>query len=182
MDPEGRVLTVYLERAVVVCVYSPNSGAGELKRLGHRIDEFEPALRQHVLRLRSEGHRNVIVAGDLNVAATSLDLHDAKGRDKYAGYTPQERAAFRELLATCELVDTFREKNPEDRRFSYWSNFAQSRQRNKGWRLDYILASSSSLSSSSSTSTIRVLDAGIACDIKGSDHAPVWADLEIAES
>jgi exodeoxyribonuclease III len=172
-DWDGRVLTAVFERHVVVSIYSPNSGVGTLKNLQHRIESFEPELRSYLEQLGTWSRscdRCIIVAGDLNVAAEDIDIHDPKGRHKMAGFTPQERAAFASLLADTGLLDTFRSLHPHTRQYTYWSNFARSRERNKGWRIDYILLAQEALP--------RVQSICIKDQVKGSDHAPVVLDIE----
>jgi len=80
------------------------------------------------------------LTGDLNVAHHPIDVYDTKGKHTTAGYTPEERANFGELLG-FGWVDTFREYYPEERKFSFWSMRAKLRPRNMGWRLDYFVVS-----------------------------------------
>jgi exodeoxyribonuclease III len=172
-DDEGRILTAVFDEFCVVCVYAPNSGVGTLNRLEERVSSFEPALRKYIVELRRLCNKTIIVAGDLNVAATEMDIHNPRGRARAAGFTLEERQAFQLLLSEAGLRDTFRSLHPTRAdAFSYWSNMAQSRERNKGWRLDYIL----------SDSTCTIKEASIEHDIFGSDHAPVCAEIEIEES
>jgi exodeoxyribonuclease-3 len=78
-----------------------------------------------------------------------------------AGVTPEERKNFKILLKT--FVDSYREKNPETIKFSWWSNMYKSRSRNHGWRIDYFLVSKD----------LKFQEAEILDHITGSDHAPV---------
>ena len=90
-----------------VAAYVPNSGQ-KLERLDHRIKTWEPAMRAHMKALEAKG-KAVVLFGDLNVAHLDVDIwnHSAKHIPKSAGTTPQERAAFAELLADG-YVDCFR--------------------------------------------------------------------------
>ena len=170
-DAEGRVLTTELDACVLVNAYVPNSGA-DLKRLDDRVDVWERAMRAHLLSLRSRG-KPVIYCGDLNVAHEDVDLWGRhKENAKSAGFTPRERACMTTLLSECDLVDTFREfKGPDARAFTYWSYRGGAREKNRGWRLDYVLASASTRD--------RILDAWTLPDVLGSDHCPIAVRLDL---
>jgi len=163
-DDEGRVLTAELDSCFVVNAYVPNSGA-DLKRLPERVEVWERAIREHVRALESRG-KPVIYCGDLNVAHEEIDLWGRHAENsKSAGFTPEERAAMTRLLQECDLVDTFRAHRPDARAFTYWSYRAGARENNRGWRLDYILASRRLADS--------IVDAYALPDVLGSDHCPV---------
>ena len=67
-------------------------------------------------------------------------------------------------------VDTFRHVNPDATgAYTWWDQRFQSRARNVGWRIDYFFVHESFLP--------RVRGAGIAPDVQGSDHCPIWLDL-----
>jgi exodeoxyribonuclease-3 len=113
----------------------------------------------------------VIVLGDLNVAHLDIDIHTTKGHSRSAGFTKEERNAFSSLLSECELTDTFRFLYPDKREYTYFSNFAKSRENNKGWLIDRILISNNLVN------TLR--DTCIYGKYKGSDHVVVMSDLDI---
>ena len=95
-DQEGRVLTLEFERYFLVCVYVPNAGQG-LKRHTYRTEDWDVAFSEYILGLQNKG-KEVILTGDLNVAHRDIDIYDPKGKDKYAGFTPEERQNFSSLL------------------------------------------------------------------------------------
>ena len=63
----------------------------------------------------------MILVGDLNVAHNEIDIYDATNKHKYAGFTPEERYQFDDLLRTTNLIDSFRHFNPRLSQFTYWS-------------------------------------------------------------
>jgi len=167
VDVEGRCLTLETPAYYVVGCYVPNAGDG-LRRLDLRIRSWEPAVRRHLQSLARK--KPVVYCGDLNVCHQELDLWGNHGpNSRAAGYTPEERGAMSELLASNRLVDTFRHKHPGVRAFSYWSYRFNAKQKNNGWRLDHFLLSASHAH--------RVHDAYILPDVKGSDHCPVGLTL-----
>ncbi len=165
-DREGRVICLEFDDFYLVTVYTPNSKR-ELERLEYRQrweDDFLAYLKQ------LEKQKPVIVCGDLNVAHEEIDLANPKTNRRNAGFTDEERHKFRAAL-DAGFVDTFRYFYPDqEQAYSWWSNFANSRARNIGWRIDYFLASESL--------TPRLVDAKIHSDIYGSDHCPVELLLE----
>ena len=164
---EGRVLTVVTPKVIYVNVAAPPSRSQA--RLQARLDTWEPALRNYVARLKDlEGHREVCVVGDMNVAHMPLDAEAGSGPASAAEWArgADERAAFSELLSSQQLTDTFRSRKPNDQRwYSYWPNDLASRQRNVGRRLDYALATPGILKGLVHSSILNAYH--------GSDHCPI---------
>lgn len=168
-NDEGRVLTLVFPSMIIVTCYTPNSGA-ELARLDYRVEEWDVAFRRYINGLVTKFTKiPVIVCGDLNVAHKSIDLYNPK--IKGAGYMPEERSNFDELLSEVGLVDTFRDLHPNLVKYSYWSNLGRSRSKNNGWRIDYFLIS---------TNHIKIVKkSDILVDCLGSDHAPIVLQVDI---
>lgn len=79
------------------------SGSG-LKRLEYRTQEWDVDFTKYLEGLRTD--RPVIVTGDLNCAREPIDIHNAKGNLKSAGFTPEERESFQKVKS-CSLAETF---------------------------------------------------------------------------
>ncbi|HEV7952307.1 MAG TPA: exodeoxyribonuclease III [Candidatus Saccharimonadales bacterium] len=167
-DPsdEGRVTTLEFEDFYLSTVYTPNS-KGDLSRLALRYKQWDPAFLQYMKR--REEKKPVIFCGDLNVAHTELDLANPKPNIGKHGFTNEEREGFDNILNTG-FVDTFRMFNKEGGNYTWWTHWANSRARNVGWRIDYILVSGSIQN--------RVKSAAIHAQIMGSDHCPVSITLD----
>ena len=159
---EGRLVIVEFPTYYVINVYTPNS-KDELARLGERLSwdrMFEDILQKL--------NKPIIVCGDLNCALEDIDIHNPKVHHKSAGFSDDERKSLKETIKNLDLIDTFRHKNPEVVKYSYWSNFNQSRVKNRGWRIDYILTSAMNL---------EVKESDILTEYFGSDHCPIIAEL-----
>lgn len=168
LDQEGRVLRAEFEAFHFITVYTPNSSSG-LKRLPFR-KEWDCAFLAYVQRLDAE--KPVIVTGDLNVAHRPIDLARPDANyNKTPGYTQDEIDGMTELLATANLKDTWREAHPEQVKYSWWSYRGGAREKNVGWRLDYVLASERLMPQLSSPS--------IHNDVFGSDHCPVSIEVNV---
>ena len=165
-DQEGRVITAEYADFYLVNVYVPNSGAG-LKRLDYR-STWDIAFANYLAKL--EKVKPIIVTGDFNVAHQSIDLkNDKSNYNKTSGYTQVEIDGLDTILDNG-LIDTFREKYPEEVKYTFWSARFNARANNAGWRIDYFLASKS-LSN-------KIHDATIHNEIFGSDHCPIGLHLE----
>ena len=166
-DTEGRVITLEFDSFYLVNVYTPNSKR-ELERLDYRVI-WEDAFRNHLIHL--DKIKPVVLCGDLNVAHKEIDLKNPKTNVGNAGFTPQEREKFTELLGEG-FVDTFRYLYPDKAEaYTWWSYMFKAREKNAGWRIDYFCVSE----------RIKELikEAEIHNDIFGSDHCPVSVVLDL---
>lgn len=162
---EGRVMTAEYDRLYVVTVYTPNA-KDDLSRLPLRFEHWDPAFLDYCRQLQKK--KPVVFCGDLNVAHTELDLANPKPNRGKKGFTDEERQGFQAML-DAGFVDTFRLFTQGNGHYSWWSNFANSRARNVGWRIDYVLVSEALRKS--------VRSAAIHADVMGSDHCPVSISL-----
>jgi exodeoxyribonuclease-3 len=164
-DYENRIVTVDLPEVTVASVYVPNGGK-----------DFEAKMRfltalEEFTREMHERSRPIVVCGDLNIARTDMDVHPKERKPRIIGQLPEERALLERIIGNG-LVDTGRALDPEnDQMFTWWAPWRNMRQRNIGWRLDYLLA------------TRSVFDAVGRCVVQRefgtSDHAPVFAEYAI---
>lgn len=167
-NKEGRITTAEYDEFYLVTVYTPNSKE-DLSRLSLRHQNWDPAFLTYCKIL--EQHKPVIFCGDLNVAHTEDDLANPKKSIGKHGFTNEEREGFQKFI-DAGFVDTFRMFTPDGNgHYSWWSNFANSRARNVGWRIDYFLVSECLKD--------KVISAEIHSGIMGSDHCPVSIELDL---
>jgi exodeoxyribonuclease III len=108
-----------------------------------------------------------VLCGDLNVARTERDVHPKERKPGAIGQLPEERALIERILSRG-LVDLGRQLDPDnDGLFTWWAPWRNMRQRNIGWRLDYVMASQS-LAAQATSCPVQV-------EVGTSDHAPVMA-------
>jgi exodeoxyribonuclease III len=172
LNQEGRVITVEFPKFILINVYVPNSKP-DLSRLTFRVSEWETNIRKHITNMKQRfSNKPIIMCGDLNVAPNPIDLHNAKQAKGKHGFTEEERQAFTTLLEECELVDAYRHLHPtKTDDYSWWSNFAKSRERNKGWRIDIHVVSASIAK--------KIKEAKIQQEYHGSDHAPISLSIAL---
>ena len=166
-DNEGRVITCEYEDFFFVNCYVPNSKR-ELERLDYRM-EWEDKMREYLISL--DKVKPVIYCGDLNVAHKEIDLKNPNTNHRSAGFTDEEREKMTNLLDSG-FVDSFRFVNPDlIDAYSWWSYMFHAREKNVGWRIDYIIVSERIKN--------KIKDVKIYNDVLGSDHCPVGLDIDI---
>ena len=166
-DNEGRVITCEYEDFFFVNCYVPNSKR-ELERLDYRM-EWEDKMREYLISL--DKVKPVIYCGDLNVAHKEIDLKNPNTNHRSAGFTDEEREKMTNFLDSG-FVDSFRFVNPDViDAYSWWSYMFHAREKNVGWRIDYIIVSERIKN--------KIKDVKIYNDVLGSDHCPVGLDIDI---
>ncbi len=160
-DHENRIVTVDIEDLTVASIYVPNGNKDYPAKL-----RFLEALDGYVADAHARGRR-LVLCGDLNVALADRDVHPKLRKPTQIGQTPEEQALLARII-DHGLVDLLRRHHPDDDRlFTWWAPWRNLRERNIGWRLDYVLASAA------------VAARATACDAdRGfgtSDHGPVTA-------
>ncbi|AME06789.1 exodeoxyribonuclease III [Bacillus siamensis] len=166
-DQEGRMITLEFEHVFVVNCYTPNAKRG-LERIDYRL-QWEADFKDYLQKL--DRKKPVILCGDLNVAHREIDLKNPKANRKNAGFSDQEREAFSTLL-NAGFTDSFRYLYPDQEgAYSWWSYRTNAREKNIGWRLDYVIVSD--------RLKHRISQAAICADIMGSDHCPVEMTVDL---
>jgi len=174
-DGDGRVITCEYPGFFLVATYWPNSGLTKREdgfplKLAYRM-EWDLAFQNYLVALDQK--KPVVLAGDLNVAHTEIDLTNPKPNKKNAGFTQDERDSFSRFLA-LGFADTYRAHHPDERDcFTFWSYRAAARPRNIGWRVDYVITSNRLLP--------KVSQSFIRKYILGSDHCPLGIHLKVSE-
>jgi len=157
-DMESRIVTAQVGSTVFASVYVPNGGKDYPAKLN-----FMRQLSTWTKRLHDEG-KELVLCGDINIARAEMDVHP-KERKPVVGQLPEERALFEALIGE-HLVDVHRALDPENERlFTWWAPWRNMRERNIGWRLDYILASKAIAA--------RVQSCVVQREFGTSDHGPV---------
>ena len=160
-DYENRIVSAEVGGVTVVSIYVPNGGKDFPAKM-----RFLHAMEEYARALHDEG-KMVVLCGDLNVARTEKDVHPKERKPRAIGQLPEEREALERIIG-CGLVDVGRALDPDnDGLFTWWAPWRNMRERNIGWRLDYVLASTALAS--------KAMSCPVQKDIGTSDHAPVMA-------
>jgi exodeoxyribonuclease III len=158
---ENRIAAVDVGELTVASVYVPNGGKDFPAKM-----RFLEALDEYAASFQASG-RLLVLCGDMNVARAEIDVHPKERKPRAIGQLPEERALIERILGRG-LVDLGRAFDPDnDGLFTWWPPWRNMRQRNIGWRLDYVWASTS-LAARATACAVRAA-------IGTSDHAPVVA-------
>lgn len=161
-DHEHRVVEARLGELTLASCYVPNGGK-----------DFDAKLKfMRALEAWTAEQRQLVLCGDLNVAREERDVHPKLQKQDQIGTTPVERELFAKMLSHG-LVDLQRQFAPDDDRlFTWWAPWRNLRERNIGWRIDYVLLSASLAAKAASCTSHR--------EFGTSDHGPLQAVLDLA--
>jgi exodeoxyribonuclease-3 len=164
-DYEHRIVTVRVPQATVASIYVPNGGKDFPAKM-----RFLEAMDAFAEGFQSAG-TPLVMCGDLNVARTEMDVHPKERKPRAIGQLPEERALIERIISRG-LVDVHRTREPENADlFTWWAPWRNMKQRNIGWRLDYVLASAALAERTSSCVVQR--------EFGTSDHGPVVAVFDL---
>ena len=169
LDTQARYIEADVKGIVVASVYLPNGNPQPGPKFDYKLAWFE-RFNTHV-RNRMDSGKPVVLAGDLNVVPTKIDIYNEWLWRFDAVLQPETRAAFRRLLEQG-WTDAVRHLHPEERIYSFWVNHAAF-QRDRGFRLDFLMLTPNLVS--------RLVASGVDREQRGkeraSDHAPVWIEI-----
>jgi exodeoxyribonuclease-3 len=134
-DLEGRVLRTDFDDLTILNCYFPSGSSSEERHEFKMefLDDFKP----YIEKILAE-RQKVIVVGDYNIVHLDYDIHNPQRKDNPSGYRPEERK-WMDHWFDGHFTDAYRSLYPEEQDvYSWWSYRAGSRQKNKGWRIDYV--------------------------------------------
>lgn len=167
-DSEGRYIEARFGDLNIASLYAPSGSSGD-----HRQDSKERYLEffPELLTERAGAPGDYLVCGDWNIAHAEIDLKNWKNNKKNSGFLPHERAWMDRLFGEMGLVDVFREINPNEDQFTWWSNRGRAWDNNVGWRIDYHVATPTLAAKAKAEFVYR--------EERLSDHAPLTIDYDV---
>lgn len=168
IDKEGRVLILEFDSFYVCSVYAPSGTTGDIRQdMKYKFLEDFHAFGEKYLNKE----KDIVFCGDFNICHEAIDIHNPEKQHNASGFLPEERKWVTTFLK-MGYQDVFRNLHEnETDLYSWWSYRAASKERNKGWRIDYHLA------------TEKLARKAIAAEIEMkwdiSDHAPVSVVYDI---
>lgn len=165
-DYEGRVIRADFADYSVMSVYVPSGSSGELRQAYKMkwLEEFG----DYIGRLKVK-HPKLIISGDYNICHRPIDIHDPVSNKNSSGFLPEEREWIGQFIDNG-FVDSFRLFNSRPHQYSWWTFRANARANNKGWRIDYHMATEAMKG--------HLAGAGILPEVMHSDHCPVVLKLK----
>lgn len=166
-DYEGRFLRADYGDLSIISVYHPSGTSGD-ERQGFKMQWLMDF--QNYIQELTKTRKNLIICGDYNICHRAIDIHDPKGNAKNSGFLPEEREWIDGFIKSG-YTDSFRYIYPEEKdKYSWWSYRFNSREKNKGWRIDYCMVSDNIKE--------RIKGADILSDVYHSDHCPISVIIE----
>ena len=166
-DRQARYIEAAVNGVIVTSIYAPNGNPQPGPKFDYKLDWFR-RLRTHAAKFIKQDIP-VVLAGDYNVAPTTLDIYPTKSWDKDALIQPKSRAAFQALVRQG-WTDAIRTLHPSTPIYTFWDYKRNRWPRNAGLRLDHLLISP--------VLAPRLREAGVDHPVRGeegaSDHAPAW--------
>jgi exodeoxyribonuclease-3 len=166
-DDEGRTLRIDIGDLSIMSIYFPSGTTGDERQAVKMkfLDDFYKYIH-HLAKTRSK----LIVAGDYNICHRAIDIHNPISNKDSSGFKPEERE-WMEKYFNSGFIDTFRHFHKEPDQYSWWSFRANSRNNNKGWRIDYITVTKNLEK--------NLVESAMFQNAKHSDHCPVYCKLKI---
>lgn len=165
MDNEGRNLRVDFDDVSVMSLYLP-SGTND-DRLDFKLN-YMAEFQDYIDGLKKE-IPNLVICGDYNICHEAIDIHNPVANKNTSGFLPVEREWIGKFIDSG-FIDTFRYFNKEPHQYSWWSYRANARNNNKGWRIDYCMATKNLEK--------NLERAYILPEAKHSDHCPIGVKLK----
>jgi len=171
-DEQRRVIAGTCAGVRVINLYVVNGEAVGSEKFDYKLDWLGRVTDFVADELRR--HARLLVVGDFNIAPAPEDVHDPALWEGKVLFSAPEREAL-EKLTSLGLADTFRLFEQPEQSFSWWDYRAAAFRRNRGLRIDLVLASEAL--------AMRCSAAGIDVEPRRwerpSDHAPVWAQFDV---
>lgn len=162
-DKEGRFIMSEYPQFFIINIYVPHEGR---KKENH---PYKFSTINKLVKLVKQLNKKVFICTDSNIAHTELDLKNYKTNYKNNMFSYEERAKIDELLS-LGFVDSFRRLVKEGDIYSMRPNGFNARERNMGWRIDYIFVSQEIKKNIKQTKYLK--------ELLGSDHCPYILELE----
>ena len=169
-DDQARVIAANVGAVRVISIYAPNGQAIGSSAYQYKLQWYSRLTT--CLREKEGALERVVVCGDFNVAPNDIDVHDPALWRGAIMCSEEEREAFR-ALEKIGLADTLRLHHPESGIFSWWDYRMLAFPKNRGLRIDAILAGRELSAKCSGSGVDREMRKGK----EPSDHAPVWAEF-----
>jgi exodeoxyribonuclease-3 len=170
-DRQARYIEAAVAGTVIACVYAPNGNPQPGPKFDYKL-AWMKRLHRHAGTLLKSG-APIVIAGDFNVAPTSLDIYPTKSWNKDALIQLESRQAYIKLVRQG-WTDSIRGMHPDQRIYTFWTYWRNRFERDDGLRLDHLLLSPGLAP--------RLVKVGVDRAVRGrnaaSDHAPVWIVVE----
>ncbi|MCK5173639.1 MAG: exodeoxyribonuclease III [Planctomycetes bacterium] len=134
---EPRLAKAVIKGVTIVNTYIPQGFEPDSEKFRYKLDWFERLGRYFQSHFKPT--EKLVWLGDLNVAPEAIDVHSPEDLFGHVCFCQEVRDALKKVLA-FGFVDVFRAHCTEPEQYTFWDYRANSLRRNRGWRLDHIMA------------------------------------------
>ena len=171
-DPQRRILGATIDGVRVLDLYVVNGQEVGSEKFEHKLFWLDK-VTDHI-RTQLQEHEQFVVVGDFNIAPDDRDVYDPEAWHERILCSTPERNALQKII-DLGLTDTFRLFEQAENSYSWWDYRAAAFRRNRGLRIDLVLASRT------------LADNCVSCEIdkeprsleRPSDHTPVVAEFSL---
>jgi len=162
-DQEGRILKLRYPDFTLINLYFPH-GAHDKRNLAYKLKVYNYFINY----LKKIQDKNIILTGDFNIAHEEIDLARPKDNKDNIMFTLKERRQIDRIIK-LGFIDTFRKFNKKEGNYTWWPYRFNAKEKNLGWRLDYVFVSKTIIS--------KVKKGFILNKVIFSDHCPVGIEI-----
>ena len=171
-DEQRRTIAATVAGVRVIDLYVVNGQEVGSEKYDYKLRWLREVTEHLQAELRD--HEHTVVAGDFNIAPEDRDVHDPEEWKDSILCSAPERDAL-ETITGLGLADAFRLFEQPERAFSWWDYRAAAFRRDRGLRIDLILASRGLAGRCTSCR----IDRDARAKERPSDHAPVVAEFDL---
>jgi exodeoxyribonuclease III len=168
-----RLILIHLDGIPILNTYVPQGTDVEGPKFEYKLTWFK-RLRSYFQRHFDPGEP-VMWMGDLNVAPEPIDVYAPERLEIDPDYHPAARKAYKETVS-WGFEDVYRRLYPDTVQYTYWDFFRNHFQRNRGWRIDHIMATPPL---AACVKKVEV-DLGPRRAPNPSDHTILWAEFDLS--
>lgn len=167
-----RLLQTIVDGVRIINTYVPQGSDVESEKYRYKLKWFARLRKYFDLHLKSK--EEIIWLGDLNVAPEPIDVANPEKNTNDPCFHIDARREYKKTVEG-RFVDVFRAKYPDRVQYTFWDFFRNAYERNRGWRIDHILATPAL----AKRCTKVVVDVGPREAPSPSDHTVVWANFKL---
>lgn len=170
---EARMTKAQIGDLFIINTYIPQGFFVESEKYQYKLNWYKRLLEYFKRNYKPSD--KILWMGDLNCAYEAKDVHDPKRLEGHVCFNKELSSYFKQFI-DWGFVDLFRKFCPDEGQYSFWDyRMPLTLERNRGWRLDYIMG------------TAPMANACVSCIIdkkprmreKPSDHTPVIAEFNL---
>ena len=170
---QPRLVRAQIGKLTIVNTYIPQGFSPESEKFEYKLNWFGRLFNYFEKNFAPEDP--IIWLGDFNIAPEPIDVYDPSGLLGHVCFHPDVHKVLQKVME-WGFVDVFRMHNAEAGQYTFWDyRMRGSFKRNRGWRLDHIMATESLAQKCS----VCWIDKNTRQADRPSDHTPILAEFDV---